>query len=252
MLRLVLGEFSQGSVVFGGILMLMAMVTMTVGNLGALGQRDIKRMLAYSSVAQVGYMMAGFGLGFGLGIADGIRGSLFHLMTHSAMKSAAFLSAGILIDMVGTREIEKMRGVGKKHPVEASILAIACLSLAGIPGFAGFMSKWWIYRAGLESGTLLGTAVGVMAVVNSVISLGYYLPLIWKLFAPAAPAGARSDAEQESFLQGVSPKSAEIPWGVLPVIVLGVAVMVLGTYPVPVLRAIESAAAATISMLGGI
>lgn len=249
MLRLVLGEFSQGSQVFGIILMVMAIATMLVGNLGALGQRDIKRMLAYSSIAQVGYIMAGFGLGFGLGVEDGVRGSLFHLMTHSAMKSAAFLSAGILIDLAGTREIDGLRGIGKKHPIEAGVLTMACLSLAGIPGFAGFMSKWWIYRAGLESGSSLGVAVGIVAIANSIISLGYYLPVVFKLFAPAAPSTAGGASEY--YKQGVFRVTRDFPWEVVPIIALGIAVMVLGTYPVPVLKAIESAASATMSLIGG-
>ena len=249
MLRLVLGEFSEGSRVFGGILLIMAIVTMTVGNLGALGQRNIKRMLAYSSIAQVGYMMGGLGLGFGLGLPEGIRGGIFHLLTHSAMKSAAFLSAGLLIDLVGSTDMEKMRGAAREHPLEVGVLTMACLSLAGIPGFAGFMSKWWIYRAGLTSGSHLGIAVSVTAIANSIISLGYYLPLIFRLFAPGS--GRVAEPEPEAFTTGVYPVAREIAWEVVPVIALGVAIMVLGTYPVPVLKALESAASATMSLVRG-
>ncbi|QUL97718.1 MAG: NADH-quinone oxidoreductase subunit N [Candidatus Fermentithermobacillus carboniphilus] len=254
MLRLVLGEFSQGYEVFGYVLVFMALVTMTVGNLGALGQRDIKKMLGYSSIAQMGYMMAGMGLGLGLGVSDGIRGSLFHIMTHSAMKAGAFLAAGLLIDNIGSRSIDDMRGAGQKYPLIGSVLAISALSLAGIPGFAGFMSKLWIYRAGLESGQRLGWLVSTVAIGNSVLSLGYYLPLLFVLFRRTEDSREREVAlttEGQLPPAGTVLASTRTPWELLPVLLLGVAVMVLGSYPVPVLDALESAAA-TLAFLGGL
>jgi len=245
MLRLVLGEFSQASQTFGIVLLFMALITMTVGNLGALGQRDIKRMLSYSSIAQMGYMMAGMGMGLGLGVQDGIRGSLFHIMTHSAMKAGAFLAAGLMIDNLGTRDIRDMKGAGHKHPFLGAVLTISSLSLAGIPGFAGFMSKWWIYKAGFESGTDVGIFASVVAIGNSIMSLGYYLPLIFTLFQQAEPV-------PETSAGSVRISFSQTPWEIVPALMLGVGVMFLGLYPGPVLAALESATLATLSLLGGV
>lgn len=250
MLRLVLGEFPGGYEVFGSLLVIMGLASMTVGNLGALAQRDIKRILAYSSIAQIGFMMAGIGFALALGVRDGMRGSLFHVMTHGVMKACAFLAAGILIDEVGSRDIRQMRGLGHRRPLPSLILSVACLSLAGIPGFAGFMSKWWIYRAGFESGVRLGSVASAIAIGNSIISLGYYLPVIWTLFRHDA------DVERESVLpESPGPQAAGaaiVPWEMLPVVGLGVAIMVLGLYPVPVLKLIDSAVISAISFWGGV
>lgn len=249
MLRLVLGEFSQASGIFGVILLVMGLIGMTIGNLGALGQRDIKRLFSYSSIAQMGYMMTGMGIGLGLGVEDGIRGSLFHIMTNSVMKAAAFLAAGLLIDAVGSRDIEDMQGQGHNYPILGSVLVISSLSLAGIPGFAGFMSKWWIYRSGFESGTFIGSFASVMAIANSVISLGYYLPLIFTLFK-GVKAGEEVRAGS-AVTEGVKP-GLVMPWEILPCLVLGIGVLILGIYPVPILTSLESATMATLALLGGL
>lgn len=238
MLKLTLGEFSQPSQVFGYLLMFMAVATMSVGNLGALSQKDIKRMLSYSSIAQMGYMMAGMGMGIGLGLVDGVKGSLFHVMTHASMKAAAFLAAGLLIDALGTRDIGEMQGAGHRYPLISAVLVVSCLSLAGIPGFAGFMSKWWIYRAGFESNTSVGTFVSIMAILNSLCSLGYYLPLMFALFKKEK----RTELPVER---------SRTPWEIMPVLVLGLAVLFLGLYPVPVLKVLDAAALRTMALLGG-
>ena len=238
MLKLTLGEFTRTAQPFGYLLMCMAVVTMTVGNLGALLQKDIKRVLSYSSIAQMGYMMAGMGMGIGFGLVDGVRGSLFHILTHASMKAGAFLAAGLLIDALGTRNIREMQGAGHRYPLVSGVLVLSCLSLAGIPGFAGFMSKWWIYRTGFESGTALGTLVSVTAILNSLCSLGYYLPLIFILFKKQKRATA-------------PPEPSRTPWEIVPVLVLGVAVLVLGVYPTPVLHALDAAALRTMALLGG-
>jgi multicomponent Na+:H+ antiporter subunit D len=168
---------------FGFTLAIFGLITMTVGNLMALVQTDLKRMLAYSSVTQMGYILVGIGLAFEFGeiARAGLEGGLFHILTHAFMKGLAFLCAGAIIYRVGTRDIRKMKGIGRTMPLTALAFAIAGLSLAGVPPLSGFMSKWLIYKVGLDIGGW-GLFFTGMAVFNSILSLGYYLPAINTFF----------------------------------------------------------------------
>ncbi|HBT20394.1 MAG TPA: hypothetical protein DEA47_03390 [Peptococcaceae bacterium] len=183
MLKVLLNIFAGVNLTMGLVLALFAVVTMFAGNLLALVQKDIKRMLAYSSVAQIGYILMGIGLGIYYGAVSGLTGGLFHIMTHAFMKGLAFLCAGVIIHQIGTREIADMRGVGKYMPLTAAGFTIAALALAGVPPFSGFMSKWLIYNAGVEVGSTVGIVFAAIAIANSILSLGYYLPVISAFYA---------------------------------------------------------------------
>ena len=183
MLRVLLTLFAAINLGMGLALALLAVLTMFAGNLLALVQKDIKRMLAYSSVAQIGYILLGIGLGIYFGAFSGLTGGLFHIMTHAFMKGLAFLCAGVIIHQLGTREISEMRGIGKHMPLTAAGFTIAALALAGVPPFSGFMSKWLIYNAGVEVGSTIGLTFAVIAIANSILSLGYYLPVVNALYA---------------------------------------------------------------------
>ena len=138
------------------ILIVFAIITMTYGNFIAIAQTDIKRMLAYSSVAQMGYIILGFALGFYFQSVNGFTGGLFHIETHAFMKALAFLSVGYIIDRTGTRRIADLKGAGRAMPFTGLAFTIAALGLAGIPAFSGFMSKLMIYKSGLRPVTLSG------------------------------------------------------------------------------------------------
>jgi multicomponent Na+:H+ antiporter subunit D len=148
---------------------------MVIAALLALGQTDIKRMLAYSSISQVGYIV----LGIGLGTPLGILGGLFHLFNHALAKSLLFLNSGSLQMSTGTRNLDEMGGLGKRMPVTAGTTLIGSLSIAGVPPLNGFWSKLIIIVALVQAKQW---AFAVIAVLVSVLTLWYYLIIQRKAF----------------------------------------------------------------------
>jgi multicomponent Na+:H+ antiporter subunit D len=157
------------------VLMWMGAVSIVVAALLALGQRDMKRMLAYSSISQVGYVVLGLGLGTPLGIAGG----LFHLLNHAVAKGLLFLNSGSVQQATGTRDLEEMGGLAKRMPVTAATNLIGSLSISGVPPLGGFWSKLLIIIALVQSREGL---LAVIAVLASVLTLWYYLILQRKAF----------------------------------------------------------------------
>jgi proton-translocating NADH-quinone oxidoreductase chain N len=213
--------------VIGGAFIALSVVSMVVGNITALGQTDVKRMLAYSSIAQMGYMLMGFGFGFATGSHAGLQGALYHMVTNAAMKSLAFFSAGILISAAGTHELSGLAGSGLRRPWAGAAFTVACLSLAGVPPLAGFMSKMIIYRSGLEAESPLGYFMTALAISCSVLSLGYYLPAIARIFDVRGNAARAT--EPASVLS--STESIRQFAVYAPVVALGLVTVLLGFYP---------------------
>ncbi|HDL15908.1 MAG TPA: NADH-quinone oxidoreductase subunit N [Euryarchaeota archaeon] len=163
---------SEWSVILG----VLAVLTMTVGNFSALKQTNIKRMLAYSSIAQAGYVIAAIAV---LSSTTpnvkylAVAAALLHILTHALMKGGAFIAvAGVSLLGIGT-EIKNYRGLGKRMPVTAMALTIFLLSLAGIPFFAGFISKFLILAATVDAGGIY-IWLGIFLIINSVVSIYYY------------------------------------------------------------------------------
>jgi len=150
------------------VLMYLGIISILVGAIMALGQNDIKRMLAYSSISQVGYII----LGFGLGTPLGIMGALFHILNHAIAKGLLFLNSGSIERATGTRSLDKMGGLAKRMPITAATSVIGSLSIAGVPPLNGFWSKLLIIIA-LVQAERYGFAI--IAVLASVITLWYYL-----------------------------------------------------------------------------
>jgi len=157
------------------VLMYLGIISMLVGAIIALGQNDIKRMLAYSSISQIGYVL----LGIGLGTPLGIMGGLFHLFNHAIFKALLFLNSGSIENSTGTRALDKMGGLAKRMPITAATSAIGSLSIAGIPPLNGFWSKLIIIIALVEAKMF---AFAFIAVLASVITLWYYLILQRRAF----------------------------------------------------------------------
>lgn len=165
---------------FGLTLALFAALTMCMGNLIALKQRDLKRMLACSSIAQMGYIMLAFAFGMGLsgrGTELGFIGGLYHILGHVFMKGGAFLCAGAFLYAIQTRNLDEMKGIGKALPLVGIPYTLCILALNGMPPMTGFVSEIFICRAGIEAGGLAILFVFLM-LGNIVLSLGYYLPSI--------------------------------------------------------------------------
>ena len=169
----------------------LAAITIVVGNVGALSQSSLKRMLAYSSVAQAGYMLAGIVVASKLGA----QATVFYLAVYLFMNMAAFaviLARERSTDLGDT--VAAMRGIGRSHPHLAWPMTLSMLGLAGIPATAGFMGKFYLIDAAVDGGY---TWLAVVIVIGSMISLGYYLPVIaamWMSESPAEEPGSTSAA----------------------------------------------------------
>jgi multicomponent Na+:H+ antiporter subunit D len=157
------------------VLMGLGIVSVIVAAFLALGQKDMKRMLAYSSISQVGYVVLGIGIGTPLGIVGG----LFHLFNHALAKGLLFLSSGSIQRATGTRDLDEMGGLGKRMPVTAATNLIGSLSIAGVPPLNGFWSKLIIIVALVQAGH---PVFAVLAVLASVLTLWYYLIIQRKAF----------------------------------------------------------------------
>ena len=164
------------------VLAIIAIFTMTIGNLGALTQKSVPRMLAYSSISQAGYML--IGLAVALYSIQGIEASLFHIMNHAVMISAAFIAAAAVILVLSGYGIEKYKGLGYRMPITALVMTISLLALAGIPPLNGFWSKLLLFGAAIDSGQQIwwGPYLAIAAILNSALSLGYYAWIIRKMY----------------------------------------------------------------------
>jgi proton-translocating NADH-quinone oxidoreductase chain N len=179
----------------GSILIASGMLNMIVGNLMALKQNNVKRMLAFSSISHMGYIIFGIGISEISGNPLGLQGSLFHILTHAMMKSLSFMIIGAL--MMGFEGIkgdahsplvkDDLNGLSRRNRGLALFFSIALLSLAGIPPLGGFMSKGVILYAGIETGNPWIIGCVIFAALNSVLSLGYYAPLINRMYRTHVP-----------------------------------------------------------------
>lgn len=160
----VFGPTPQLLLIFQGL----AVLSMVVGVLLAIGQWDMKRLFAYHSISQIGYVILGLSLGTPLGLI----GALFHLLNHSLFKSLLFLNAGAVEYSTGTRDLHHLGGLHQSLPVTARTSLIASLSIAGIPPFNGFWSKLIIILACVESGHYW---LGTWAVAVSILTLASFL-----------------------------------------------------------------------------
>ncbi len=149
---------------------------------------DFKRLLAYSSISQVVYILIGFGLGTPLGI----MGGLFHLLNHATFKSLLFLNAGSVEYSTGVRDLEKMGGLNKRMPVTGTTNLIASMSIAGIPPLNGFWSKLLIFIACIQAGHI---GYAVLVAIIAVITLSYFLKVQKYAFTGDLPSNLKDTEE---------------------------------------------------------
>ncbi|MDW7671839.1 MAG: proton-conducting transporter membrane subunit [Bacillota bacterium] len=208
-----------------GIFAPLAVVGMIMGSVFAIGQTELKKMLAYSTVAQVGYMLLGIGLMSRMGLAA----SMFHIITHALMKSALFLSAGAILYQTGKKKISDFNGLGYQMPVTMGVFTVGALSMIGIPGFNGFMSKWYLGMAALEAGKPVFV---LMILVSSFLNAMYYLPIVIAAFLKEDPAKeTRVSLDQ-------------IPLNMMaPLVLLAAGCILFGLFPQLVMGFIQSAIA---------
>jgi multicomponent Na+:H+ antiporter subunit D len=152
------------------LLLPLSVMAMFVGSIAAIYQTDFKRLLAYSSIAQIGYMT----LGFSLATEAGVSAGLIHVFNHALMKGALFLVAACVTWRIGGTNIEAMKGLGQRMPITMAAMVVAGLALVGVPGTVGFVSKWALVSAALEQDALL---IAFLIMASSVLALVY----VWKL-----------------------------------------------------------------------
>jgi len=227
-----------------------AVISILVGNVGALGQSSLKRMLAYSSIAQAGYILAGFVVVTQLGI----EAILFYLVVYLFANMAAF--AVVTLRERETAEgddLTAMRGLGAQRPLAALAMTLAMLSLAGIPATAGFMGKFRLIEATADGGY---TWLGIVIVIGSMISLAYYLPVVammWREEAQPAPAQPGVDpATGRAALAGAAPEAGGEGSGgwetQLVALVMGAAILFFGIVPQPLFDLVQHAAAGILGL----
>jgi formate hydrogenlyase subunit 3/multisubunit Na+/H+ antiporter MnhD subunit len=198
--------------------------TLVIGDLMALAQDDLKRMLAYSSVSQMGYILMGFGIGTQLGIYAG----LFHLLNHALAKALLFLAAGAVIYATGARAISQLGGLGKKMPVTSFCFFAGALAVSGVPPFNGFQSKLALFVAGADAGDWWAVIIGIG---TSLITL-----LVLAKAAKAVFWGNPSSQDSGKMVK-------EVPLTVsATMVILALLCLAIGLYPKAVYAPLQAAA----------
>ncbi len=203
-----LGHYGQ---LLGLLLLIIAGISAVGGSLFAIAQSDLKRMLAYSTVAQLGYIL----IGIGLMSKAGLTGAILHIINHAVMKGLLFLCAGAVIYKTGLRKISDLNRIGYQMPVTMACFTVGALSMIGVPPFCGFMSKWMLLSASIEAHVPL---MAVVLILGSLLNAAYYLRVVLVAFV-GNPA---------SVSHGSKPVK-EAPWLMLiPMIILALATILLG------------------------
>ncbi len=208
LIRLVTSVFT-GNTSINDILLFVGVVSILVGAFAALGQNDFKKMLAYSSISQVGYIILGLGCATNLGII----GAVFHLFNHSIFKSLLFVNSAAVEKQSGTTDMNKLGGLGERMPVTSITSLIAFLSTAGVPPLAGFWSKLIIVIALWQKGLHV---YAIIAVLASILTLAYLLVMQRKVFFGILANGLQ-DVKEAGF-------GIVLPASVLAAITIGVGV----------------------------
>lgn len=159
------------------ILAWFAAIAIVFGSVMAIAQSDMKRMLAYSSVAQIGYIM----LGIGIATTLSITGSIIHILNHALMKGSLFLVAGAVIYKTGIRNIYEYEGLGKKMPLTMLAFTLAAFSMIGIPPTVGFVSKWYLVLAAIREGNWIFAAI---LILSSLLMVVYFWRVIESIYFP--------------------------------------------------------------------
>ena len=214
------------------ILVIMAALTMVLGNMVALAQSNIKRLLAYSSIGQVGYLLMGIAALAAVDSDGGIsvershlasNGIMLHLVAYAVTNMAAFLSVSAIYNITGKDGISDLAGIARRAPTVAMVFAASLFSLAGLPIFAGFASKFYLFTAAATQGLLW---LAGLAIFTSFVSLYYYLIVVRQMYIEPS--------------EDTSPIAIpRVTLGVLATLMAGI--VFLGVYPAPLMDAIQHA-----------
>lgn len=198
----------------------LAVLSMTVGNISALTQRSVTRILAYSSIGQAGYILIGFAAG---GVA-GLTGSFYHILNYASMQTCAFLATAIIIREVGSDDLYALDGVGKRMLVAPLALSVSLLALGGFPPLNGFWSKLVLFYSAINAN--LGW-LAIIAIVNSFASIAFYVRIVKHMYVDSATNPS---------------KLTESPSFKIALIIASVIIVATGIYPYPFIQFASTAA----------
>ena len=245
LLRILFSGFPAYEPRWTALIWIIAALSMTVGNVGALRQRDVKRMLAYSSIAHAGYLLVAF-TAFP---ADGVAAACFYTATYAAMNVGAF---AVITQIAGynesARTLDDYTGLALKRPVLAAVLAFFLLSLIGIPFTGGFFGKFYVFTAALHAGRVWLAIIGLL---NSGIACFYYLRLLAALYTrPAHETYSQTASSHETSSQTTPSRIPDRPISIPASIGLATAALitlVLGILPAGTLHLARAASASATS-----
>lgn len=174
------------------LLVVAASLTMVVGVIGAIVQSDIKRILSFHIISQVGYMV----MGLAIGTVAGLTGAVLYVVHHIPVKTALFLVGGLVEDATGTGQLHRLGGLVRRAPIFAVLFTIPALSLAGMPPFSGFLAKLAVITAGLEAEEYVMVAAGLVASLLTIFSMSkIWAGVFWGIADDPSPAMAAADDE---------------------------------------------------------
>jgi len=203
-----------------------------VGSIMAIAQNDFRRMLAYSSVAQIGYVALGIGLGNPLGLVGG----LLHIMNHAFMKGCLFQIAGAIRYRTGTWEISRFAGLGRRMPLTMACFTVAALSMIGIPPACGFFSKWYLVLGCIDAQNWVFLAV---IIISSLLNAVYFFRIIEKVYTMPPSSGAAVENATDP------PMTMRVP-----ILALAAGIIILGLINVLIVNNILGPAVAPLGQIG--
>lgn len=201
----------------GWLIIIFACLTLIIGNAMAVIQTDMKRLLAYSSVGQIGYILLGLGIGlaaYGTHAGEvALAGAIYHTVNHALMKALLFLVAGAVIHEVGTRNLNELSGLAKTMPKTTFAFLIGAAAIVGLPPLNGFASKWLIY----ESSAIYNPVLGAIAIIGTAFCTAAYVRVLYTFFGRPSERVANAKDPETSMM--------------LPMILLVLAIIVMGLFP---------------------
>ena len=213
----VFGTNLLGGLDLGPVILLLASATILIGSLIALSQDNLKRLLAFSTIAQLSYII----LGIGLLSPKGMTGGMVHIAMHAFGKITLFFCAGAIFVATGKKNVSEMKGIGRRMPLTMAAFFVGALSIIGIPPCGGFISKWYLVLGSLEAHRM---TVLVVLLFSSLLNAAYFMPVVYKAFF--------CPPEESMFESGV--REAPI-FCVLPLVITALITLVLFFFPQPFL-----------------